>query len=273
MPDAPICSAWDIKHSPCIFPASFLLLLLTCVQVCLAMLLGSDYTEGVSGIGVVNALEVVSAWPDGLTGLAGFKQWMDSPDERILAAATAALRDAQGGASGSSPQQAGGKRARSSRGRGSRGGREAAGRGRVRTQGRRGGRRGRGRKAAAAAESSSSSSSGEEEEVDSGHGEALAASDGEADAAGAGGTEQGTRGGSSSQQGGEGEGAEHGGGDTLAQRRFKTTHRGVSRSWNLPAHFPSNRVHEAYLRPLVDHNPAKFGFDRPDGALLTQFCR
>lgn len=250
-------------------PASFLLLLLTCVQVCLAMLLGSDYTEGVSGIGVVNALEVVSAWPDGLTGLAGFKQWMDSPDERILAAATAALRGAQG-TSGSSPRQAGGKRARSSRGRGSRGGCEAAGRGRGRTRGRRGGRRGRGRKAAAA-ESSCSSSSGEEE-GESGHEEALAAPDGEADAAGAGGTEQGARGGSS-KQGGEGEGAEQGGGDTLAQRRFKSTHRGVSRSWNLPAHFPSNRVHEAYLRPLVDHNPAKLGFGRPDGALLTQFCR
>jgi hypothetical protein len=239
------------------------------MQVCLAMLLGSDYTEGVSGIGVVNALEVVSAWPDGLTGLAGFRQWMESPDKRILAAATAVLRDAQGGSTGSSAQQAGSKRARGGRGRGSRGGREAAGRGRGRSRGRRGGGRGRGRKAAAA-ESSSSSSGGEEGE-ESGQEEEppAAAPDSEA-----GGAQQGRQGGSSQQQG-QGEGAEQGsaGGDTAAQRRFKSTHRGVSRSWNLPAHFPSSRVHEAYLRPLVDHNPAKFGFGRPDGALLTQFCR
>ena len=29
----------------------------------LALLLGSDYTEGVSGVGIVNALEVVTAFP------------------------------------------------------------------------------------------------------------------------------------------------------------------------------------------------------------------
>ncbi|KAH9253577.1 hypothetical protein BASA81_008413 [Batrachochytrium salamandrivorans] len=42
--------------------------------ISLALLLGSDYTEGVNGIGIVNALEVLSAFPN----LEEFKLWMDS---------------------------------------------------------------------------------------------------------------------------------------------------------------------------------------------------
>ncbi|KAF6264630.1 hypothetical protein COO60DRAFT_1292472 [Scenedesmus sp. NREL 46B-D3] len=127
--------------------------------VCLAMLLGSDYTEGVAGIGVVNALEVLSAWPGGLPGLQRFKSWLEGPDERLLAAAAAN----------------------------------------------------------AAAETADE--------------------------------------------------------ETPAQRYFKSSHRGVRRTWHLPASFPSRAVLDAYLKPLVDRNTARFSCGRPDTALLQQFCR
>ena len=42
----------------------------------LALLLGSDYTEGVGGVGIVNALEIVNAFP-GLDGLAEFRDWVN----------------------------------------------------------------------------------------------------------------------------------------------------------------------------------------------------
>ena len=44
----------------------------------LALLLGSDYTEGVSGIGIVNALEIVSAFRgDVIEASKAFKEWVD----------------------------------------------------------------------------------------------------------------------------------------------------------------------------------------------------
>ncbi|KAL6867323.1 hypothetical protein ACP4OV_015347 [Aristida adscensionis] len=49
----------------------------------MALLLGSDYTEGVSGIGIVNAIEVVHAFPEE-DGLQMFKEWIESPDPSIL---------------------------------------------------------------------------------------------------------------------------------------------------------------------------------------------
>ncbi|KZV55876.1 hypothetical protein F511_15726 [Dorcoceras hygrometricum] len=49
----------------------------------MALLLGSDYTEGVSGIGIVNAMEVVNAFPE-KTGLHEFREWIESPDPTIL---------------------------------------------------------------------------------------------------------------------------------------------------------------------------------------------
>ncbi|KAK8928198.1 DNA repair protein UVH3 [Platanthera zijinensis] len=61
-----------------------------------ALLLGSDYTEGVryldisgsvnpdiSGIGIVNAIEVINAFPE-KDGLLKFKNWVESPDPTIL---------------------------------------------------------------------------------------------------------------------------------------------------------------------------------------------
>ncbi|EFJ44850.1 hypothetical protein VOLCADRAFT_82613 [Volvox carteri f. nagariensis] len=52
----------------------------------MALLLGSDYTEGCGGIGIVNAVEVVQAFP-GLEGLQRFRSWVESPDVGIVAAA------------------------------------------------------------------------------------------------------------------------------------------------------------------------------------------
>ncbi|XP_041008428.1 DNA repair protein UVH3 isoform X3 [Juglans microcarpa x Juglans regia] len=49
----------------------------------MALLLGSDYTEGVSGIGIVNAIEVVNAFPE-KDGLHKFREWIESPDPTIL---------------------------------------------------------------------------------------------------------------------------------------------------------------------------------------------
>ena len=47
------------------------------------MLLGSDYTIGVDGIGIVNAMEVVAGFSDvddgqSLEGLRQFKSWTES---------------------------------------------------------------------------------------------------------------------------------------------------------------------------------------------------
>jgi DNA excision repair protein ERCC-5 len=48
----------------------------------MALLLGSDYTEGVRGVGIVNAMEILNAFP-GDNGLADFKKWMFSPAEDV----------------------------------------------------------------------------------------------------------------------------------------------------------------------------------------------
>ncbi|KAG4056224.1 hypothetical protein PC123_g8731 [Phytophthora cactorum] len=43
--------------------------------IALALLLGSDYTDGVRGIGIVNATEIAAAYP-GVEGLREFKEWV-----------------------------------------------------------------------------------------------------------------------------------------------------------------------------------------------------
>ena len=55
----------------------------------LALLLGSDYTEGVAGVGIVNALEIVTAFP-GIEGLREFKEWVERAE--FTGAVPAALR-------------------------------------------------------------------------------------------------------------------------------------------------------------------------------------
>jgi len=46
----------------------------------MAYLLGSDYTEGLKGFGIVHAMEIIKEWP-GDDGLIEFKQWWE---KRIL---------------------------------------------------------------------------------------------------------------------------------------------------------------------------------------------
>ncbi|KDO25852.1 hypothetical protein SPRG_08796 [Saprolegnia parasitica CBS 223.65] len=48
-------------------------------MIALALLLGSDYTDGIHGVGVVNATEIVHAFP-GLDGLREFKAWVHDFD-------------------------------------------------------------------------------------------------------------------------------------------------------------------------------------------------
>ncbi|KAI8100822.1 hypothetical protein M9434_005207 [Picochlorum sp. BPE23] len=50
----------------------------------LGLLLGSDYTPGIAGVGVVNAVEIVSSFP-GYDGLIEFEKWVNGIDEDIVA--------------------------------------------------------------------------------------------------------------------------------------------------------------------------------------------
>ncbi|CAI5730130.1 unnamed protein product [Hyaloperonospora brassicae] len=47
--------------------------------IAFALLLGSDYTDGVRGIGIVNATEIAAAYP-GIEGLREFKEWVTTFD-------------------------------------------------------------------------------------------------------------------------------------------------------------------------------------------------
>ena len=52
-------------------------------KVALAMLLGGDYTEGVKGVGIVNGMEILKAFPVSSsieTGLKKFREWLDGFD-------------------------------------------------------------------------------------------------------------------------------------------------------------------------------------------------
>ena len=58
-----------------------------CVAYCKHCLCScSDYTEGVPGIGIVNALEIVRAFPTD-DDLKGFRDWVNNPDAEALALA------------------------------------------------------------------------------------------------------------------------------------------------------------------------------------------
>ena len=52
--------------------------------ISLALLLGSDYTAGIAGVGVVNAVEIMSTFP-GYEGLIEFEKWVNGIDDDIVA--------------------------------------------------------------------------------------------------------------------------------------------------------------------------------------------
>ncbi|KAK9861414.1 hypothetical protein WJX84_011927 [Apatococcus fuscideae] len=54
----------------------------------LGLLLGSDYSEGVAGVGIVNAIEIVHAFQP-VGGLAAFRNWVLTPDAELVAAVQA----------------------------------------------------------------------------------------------------------------------------------------------------------------------------------------
>jgi len=79
----------------------------------------------------------------------------------------------------------------------------------------------------------------------------------------------------------EEEGGDDGGGDddeeevdglTRDQRGFFAAHRGVRRNWQVPGSFPSPTVVSAYLDPRVDPNKARFVFGQPDHERLREYC-
>lgn len=51
--------------------------------ILLALSLGSDYTAGIEGVGVVNAMELVSAFRT-VDDLKAFKQWFDTPASEVF---------------------------------------------------------------------------------------------------------------------------------------------------------------------------------------------
>eukprot|EP00879_Flechtneria_rotunda_P022958 GHRR01024267.1.p1 GENE.GHRR01024267.1~~GHRR01024267.1.p1 ORF type:complete len:445 (+),score=191.78 GHRR01024267.1:668-2002(+) len=235
--------------------------------VCLAMLLGSDYTEGVAGIGVVNALEVVSAWPGGLAGLSMFRQWLEGPDEKLVAAAAAVdgrrqrqKQQQAGVAAGEEQQHTGARR------RGKDTGKSGRGRNRARGKGKRSSR-----KQADSDDGGWQQASGTDIAAGDTGGREHAS---KTTAAGFANTTPEAADGASQQDAGHCH--QQGGAvrkETKAQRQFKQTHKGVRRTWQLPHSFPSARVLEAYMKPLVDQNSARFNFAKPDSILLQQFCR
>ena len=64
----------------------------------LALLLGSDYTDGVNGVGIVNAMEVISSFTDSAGGLQAFSTWVRGWRNDADAGAPVAGEDAGAGA-------------------------------------------------------------------------------------------------------------------------------------------------------------------------------
>ncbi|GJP79938.1 hypothetical protein CLOP_g10152 [Closterium sp. NIES-67] len=200
----------------------------------MAMLLGCDYTPGISGIGVVNAIEVVHAFP-GARGLARFRQWLDAPHAaalaRLLPARTGGAAGGDGGAgadgwgkddgwwedesSDEEEEEERGERAGSGKkdeGVGSLGnwGREAEkGREKGEEKGKRGSEEGRASKRELA---------------------------------------------------------------DARRREFEATHAAVRRQWVVPESFPSAAVAAAFNAPHVDRSTASLSWDAPDLPALRNLC-
>jgi hypothetical protein len=202
--------------------------------VCLALLLGSDYTPGVGGVGKVIAAEVMRAFPDGYAGLARFAGWMQAVDEEIVELATGVKRPSPAKHKGRVRGRGKGAAAAGRRKRAARAG-AAAGKKRRGGGGAAGGQAEGG---AAAADESADAEAGSE--TDEGSGSEAGGSEGE---------------------------------ELDPEREFCATHRAGRRVWTLPPGFPSAEVVQAYENPRIDASKERFTFGRPDLELLRAFCR
>ncbi|KAL4452206.1 hypothetical protein ABPG75_007868 [Micractinium tetrahymenae] len=195
----------------------------------LAQLLGGDYCEGVAGVGIVNAMEIVHAFP-GPEGLRRFRQWLDAPDEELVELARGKAGRPGAGAAAKPPR--GAKKRRHGRGPGG-----AGGEGNKEDEG-----------------------EDDEEEQELGGLAGIAEADLPEHLRGL--TAQELR-----------EADPEAASAAARLAAFKRTHRGVRRSWDPPASFPSAAVDQAYAEPKVDASKEKFTFGRPDVELLRQFCQ
>ena len=228
----------------------------------MALLLGSDYTEGIAGIGPVNALEVARAFP-GMDGLKRFRDWVTSTDVNEIKRAMGEDVEDSDEEKEEEEEEAVPRcyhGAMAGAGAGSRGSgveRPAAG---GRPAGPSGGpagpppsSRAPGPRASSAPASAGPSSGAAPDSDDviilDGDGN----SDGDLDAAA-----------------NEAAGLRPGGEDTQAQRAFKRAHRKVRKVWSVPDDFPPTLVVQAYESPNVDSSKEEFEWGKPDVAQIRQ---
>ncbi|CAI5529098.1 unnamed protein product [Closterium sp. Naga37s-1] len=220
----------------------------------MAMLLGCDYTPGISGIGVVNAIEVIHAFP-GARGLQRFRHWLDSPH----AAALARLLPGgpEGGAQGGAVDGADGWEDDDGWWEDEESDEEEEGEEGEEGEGGRG--KGNGRKGEGMEREGSGKGKGER----SGRKGERSGKKGER--SGRKGEEQG--------KGGSQEDREARRALAEARRReFEATHAGVRRQWVVPGNFPSPAVAAAFNRPHVDRSTAPPSWHPPDLPALRQLC-
>jgi hypothetical protein len=55
--------------------------------------------------------------------------------------------------------------------------------------------------------------------------------------------------------------------------KYKTAHRTVCKSWEVPPNFPEQKVLDEYANPKVDTNKTSFTFHKPDIDILRGYCQ
>ena len=208
----------------------------------LAQLLGSDYAEGVGGVGVVNALEVLRAFGPGTEGLARFRAWMESPDDVLLEQVSKRMAAGQGSGEGKRR-----KREEEVEKEEMKKGKEA--KDKATPTKKRDDRSGDG-------DGSSSSSS-------SGNGNGSDSSSSSSGSSSSNGDEESDE---------EEQQATEASNTTAILAEFKRRHRGARVSWRLPDSFPSDAVAAAYRAPRVDASRSRFAQHPPLEAELRAFC-
>jgi DNA excision repair protein ERCC-5 len=201
----------------------------------LAQLLGSDYAEGVGGVGVVNALEVLRAFGPGTEGLRRFRAWMEAPDDVLVEEMGKRMQ-----------QQAG---RRKGKGKKKEEEREKGKKGKATTKKK---KRAADDESADGAESISSSSSSDDDDDHDDDDDEQQQRQRQADDA-------------------SNPNSNPDNSDAIVAE-FKRRHRGARVSWRLPDSFPSDAVAAAYRAPRVDASRSRFLQHPPAEADLRAFC-